>query len=594
MRSLTDMDDYWRIVEAIVNERGREVRRYRYFEDLWNTIDKYPQLIFLQAPMGAGKTEAVTTPFLRDLINGERRWHSLLYVLPTRSLVYSMFKRICKSLRACVKAFSKPLKIIPTYDHGGPLYTKPFLEGDLTITTYDSFFYTFYGFRSYGRHILLPLGKIAGSLVVMDEVHLLQDTAWYSLTLLPHHICNILRYGGMTIVMTATLPDVLKQEVMKVADKIDARIEYVRMNSKADKVERGRVKIELMKRGLLDSVIDIAKSSNKPLLMIFNTVERAARAYITLREEGFKRVELLHSRLTAQARRAREEIFEREVDDELIMITTQVAEVGIDYDFKTLATELSPIDSLIQRIGRCGRRHDGVAFISVETKSALQVYPRVVVKRTLENLDEDLLSRSITEIEAASELIDEIYRSDIIKYLRNSVQNELSEVLGFVKRFHEKVFSKRKIYEDVANRLVRLGVDLTCVLLPDDLYAEAMRSLTEGKTSGTLNKQFSQIIEERSIPISVSRELLDMKHPIPALLHEIGGRRMYLKIVRNISKRDVSGQEARSLDIKVEGLEQLSSSNIRLTDIFIINPSYYQFYHDNYQLGLVRPYDPTP
>ncbi|MEM2703202.1 MAG: DEAD/DEAH box helicase, partial [Candidatus Bathyarchaeia archaeon] len=182
MSNSASLAHYWNIVEAIVKSRGRTPQRYHYFEDIWESLQNN-KIIFLQAPTGAGKTEAVLTPFIQDLIDGERRWHSLLYVLPTRSLVYNMFYRICKTLDTCRQTFGMP-KIVVDYDYGGFTPFKAFLEGDVTITTYDTLFYTFYGFRSYGHHFLLSVGKIAGSLVIFDETQLLQDSEWYSLTLL--------------------------------------------------------------------------------------------------------------------------------------------------------------------------------------------------------------------------------------------------------------------------------------------------------------------------------------------------------------------------------------------------------------------------
>ena len=114
--SHTVIKSYWDIVEAIVRKRGRAFKRYPFFEDLWKALDEDRELIFLKAPTGAGKTEACLSPFLYGLISGERRWHSMIYVLPTRSLVHNMFKRFCKALNACREDFDGPKRVVIDYD----------------------------------------------------------------------------------------------------------------------------------------------------------------------------------------------------------------------------------------------------------------------------------------------------------------------------------------------------------------------------------------------------------------------------------------------------------------------------------------------
>jgi len=281
MSNSASLECYWNIVDAIVKSRGRETQRYHYFEELWRAIkDSHEnRLIILQAPTGAGKTEAALAPFLRDLINSERRWHSLLYVLPTRSLVFNMFHRICKTLNACDESF-KVSRVIVDYDYGGFTPFKAFLEGDITITTYDTLAYTFYGFRSYGHHLLLSAGKIAGSLIILDEVQLLQDSQWYSLTLLPYHIANLLIFGATVILMTATLPKILIKEICKALEvpalRWNIRQPHVHISADPSKnvIMRGKLDISIKNGRLLDHVPKIAKDYEKPLLLVFRISKR--------------------------------------------------------------------------------------------------------------------------------------------------------------------------------------------------------------------------------------------------------------------------------------------------------------------------------
>ncbi|MEM1724593.1 MAG: helicase-related protein [Thermoplasmata archaeon] len=66
----------------------------------------------------------------------------------------------------------------------------------------------------------------------------------------------------------------------------------------------------------------------------------------------------MHSQFTFKDRKKKEEIFEsEEVKCPDILVATQVAEVSLDIDYDILFTELAPLDSLIQRMGRILRRY---------------------------------------------------------------------------------------------------------------------------------------------------------------------------------------------------------------------------------------------
>jgi CRISPR-associated endonuclease/helicase Cas3 len=599
MANPVNLNDYWDVVEVVVKSRGRELRRYHYFEELWRSLNEGNQLILLQAPTGAGKTEAVLAPFLRSLVHGEREWHSLLYVLPTRSLVFSMFHRICKALDVCKHFFRKSEKVIIDYDYGGFTPFKAFIEGDLTITTYDTLLYTSYGFRSYGHHHLLSMGKIAGSLVILDEIQLLQDSCWYSLSLLPYHIVNLVVFGATVIVMTATLPYLLVEEVEK-ALKLFERLqgmEYprisIRMNPNMDIVKRGEVNVNIEEGKLLNSIFDIAKNHEKPMLFIFNTVERAVKAYCQLTRNGYNNVTLLHSRIVNGERKERESYFEKKdhVDNDLIVVATQVVEAGLDYDFKTVATEISPIDSLIQRLGRCGRRYDGVAFVFKDLDQTKSVYPEIVVSETERILDEYLLEESIKNVSVASRLVNEVYSKDAVEKLRSEASKELLNALSFIKTFPtDKIFEQRTLFDKQAQNMLRLGMEVKCILLPQEIYQkvlESIRSIEGEKTSiKLLFDQVINLLNQNTLSLSIKRLFKDIE--IPSLKHQVNGKEAYL-LFSIAPSHNVSCEIE---IVKFDNLFKTIKSQGGFTGPLIINPDYYLF-EGNYHLGLVKPYGET-
>lgn len=125
---------------------------------------------------------------------------------------------------------------------------------------------------------------------------------------------------------------------------------------------------------------DLEEADDVLTIVLCNTVERAAAVYRTLREtkkyasqdplfDG-DHLLLLHSRFRGHERvswptklNAFEEGEGRHSGPRII-IATQVVEAGVDISASVLYTELCPLASLIQRLGRCARRagESGKAF----------------------------------------------------------------------------------------------------------------------------------------------------------------------------------------------------------------------------------------
>lgn len=94
--------------------------------------------------------------------------------------------------------------------------------------------------------------------------------------------------------------------------------------------------------------------------LIVNTVDRAVAVYETLAVTETGQCVLLHSRMTAEQRRAATERLHHLVGPgapagAVLMVATQVAEASLDLDLDLLVTDLAPMASLLQRTGRLWR-----------------------------------------------------------------------------------------------------------------------------------------------------------------------------------------------------------------------------------------------
>lgn len=96
---------------------------------------------------------------------------------------------------------------------------------------------------------------------------------------------------------------------------------------------------------------------------ICNTVGAAQQAFQALRRQGWAREELVlfHARFPVEDRLAREQQVLAALGPEarrpgrLIVVATQVIEQSLDLDFDLIASEIAPIDLLVQRAGRLHR-----------------------------------------------------------------------------------------------------------------------------------------------------------------------------------------------------------------------------------------------
>ena len=80
-----------------------------------------------------------------------------------------------------------------------------------------------------------------------------------------------------------------------------------------------------------------------------------------LQELKVENINLLHSRFIYNDRSAKEfkiKKFSENRKENGIWITTQIVEASLDIDFDYLYTEMSTLDSLFQRLGRCYRSRE--------------------------------------------------------------------------------------------------------------------------------------------------------------------------------------------------------------------------------------------
>ena len=338
---------------------------YRFQEGLGLRLLQGESLVF-RAPTGSGKTWTTVAPFLYSLREGQRLADRLIYALPLRSLASSLHSTVFQALERLgpVERNTKDRKysaetLYCSLQMGGEK-NDPFFEGDLIFCTIDQVLsgYLMVPLSLPDRLANMVAGALPGSLLVLDEVHLLESGIAMGTVI--EMLC---RLKGLTqfVLMTATMSD---NSMNWLAKKLGASVpELPETEIRQLPAQSAKRRVWQWRGEQLSSGAIISAHRGGRTLVIVNQVGRAQDLYARLEEEyrgSPTRVACLHSRFFPEDR----ERIERDLEPwfgkhasqtDVILVTTQVVEAGIDISADHILTELAPMNSLVQRAGRTAR-----------------------------------------------------------------------------------------------------------------------------------------------------------------------------------------------------------------------------------------------
>jgi CRISPR-associated endonuclease/helicase Cas3 len=369
---------------------------------------KKPAILLVEAPMGEGKTEAA---FFAHLELQRRFGHRGLYVaLPTKATGNAMFKRTLEFLQK--QGVDRPLDL--QLLHGATLLNDTFQNLHLSgihdptkggeiragewFTQKKRALLSEYGVGTVDqallpilpvRHHFVRLWGLANRVVIFDEIHAYDA---YTGTLLVYLLRWLIALGSSVVLLSATLSPAIRRKLAESVETTLPEIEeaYPRLtifcpdekvrqtHFAADPNRRLTLQIKGISAdlpGMHVALIEHLSAGGMGLTLV-NTVQRAQDLYglfpegEILEREGQRvgkrlpdgtEVFLFHARFPADRRQQREEqaleLFGETGSraGRKILIATQVAEQSLDLDFDLIASDLAPIDLLLQRAGRLWR-----------------------------------------------------------------------------------------------------------------------------------------------------------------------------------------------------------------------------------------------
>lgn len=397
---------------------GETVERRKFIDyvisELCNSWDKYDVFI-IEAPTGYGKTTISATLSLYS-INEELK---SIIALPLRSLLedqYDKYKKLASTMLVGKRYMNNP--------------DSRYLSKPITLTTIDTLSFTLFGLSpedfdkvvkywsgtSMGSlgHYLFSVASVTLSNVILDEVHLLADEI-KSLNFLVALIHLSIRNNQKLVLMSATIPTAFEKVLERELRQHMNRMRFIRFGKECVDEEfvnerlNKNYEIEIVglrgedKESYIKSYIKSKMNggSCKRVIVIFNTVKDAISFYDSLEMNDVPKL-LLHAKFCEEDKERKiEKLKEYKKLDRYIIVSTQVIEAGIDISSDLMITEIAPINSLIQRVGRFlryGGEEKGALLIwyeideqnnlkkSGENNEKYKVYDYDLTKRTLDSL----------------------------------------------------------------------------------------------------------------------------------------------------------------------------------------------------------------
>lgn len=365
--------------------------------------------VLTQAFTGSGKTVA------------DYRWYSnrKIFLVPNKISAESFYNDAIDILgvdNVGILHGDISLYVSPEEKYLSRNFAKPYI-----IATIDQLLLAMFKYPGYEK----IFASIYGANITVDEVHLLDPRMYLILLYFIEFSTEYLNANFH--LMTATLPKVYKERLDNLG------VSFIESNMDEEVEENKKVRVNILKNDKKSIFKVVEESINKgyKVLIVKNTVKEAMNTFEFIKEslDKNKEVNLLHSRYKFEDKCQKYKDILTQSGD--VWVSTQGVEISLDLDFPVVISDNAPMESIIQRMGRCNRHNtldSGEFYIIDEDKD--DVYDQGLKKITLKMFKQ--LKKSKNEVLSMKDrkvLLDCYYEEKEVKAYFEKEFTEASKII---------------------------------------------------------------------------------------------------------------------------------------------------------------------
>lgn len=330
--------------------------------NLLNNMNK--DIFYIEAPTGSGKTNTAIN-IARVLYQNKQDLKSIHYIFPFNTIIeqtantfenyFEKYKDyvVINSITAMVEDINENLNYEQAY------IKNIFKQYPILLTSHVNLFNTLFGT---GKENNYSVYHLIDSVVVLDEIQSYSNNIWREMIEMFSKYSNLLNIKF--VIMSATLPR-LDKLLNKPIARFQALVEDTKKYYQND-IFKNRVKI---KYDLLEEKVSISrlieetlKYSNKKILIECIKKDTADKLFQELKGKKDNVYELTGD----DNKHTRNEIIKKVKDEnDIILVSTQTIEAGVDIDMDIGFKDISFLDSeeqFLGRINRSGKKVNCMAF----------------------------------------------------------------------------------------------------------------------------------------------------------------------------------------------------------------------------------------
>lgn len=474
----------------------------------------------ITSPTGTGKTYSgfFAALKLRKLLKDNRK---IIYALPFTSIInqnyqviYDLFSEVedfkKNSSNYLIKHHSlADVEYDTEYENYSVVQAQLLLENwnsSIVITTFVQLLQTLIGNKN---RMLKKFNAFSKSIILLDEVQAI-DIKYYAL------VDYILKAAAeeldcKIIMMTATRPMLLKdsKELLLNNEKYFSLFKRTKLM-----MQLSPVTVEEFAEEFIENLED------KSYLIICNTINQSLKLYNELKALDREVYYLSTNLIPKDRKNVIDNISAKlKAGNRPILVSTQVVEAGVDFDFDEVIRDIAPIDSIIQAAGRCNRNGEkavGIVRVCFMEDGNEKSFGRTVYGHTTIEIAKELLQQ-YDYIEEKDYL--NLIQSYFIK-VTEKINNDVSK--EFINSVNKLIFSSSSEkfefgldkFSLIDEKYNYIDVFMQC----DDKAEEIYKKLINALAQGDMDKKSEKLLEIRkevndytlSLPIKVVKDKLSI------------------------------------------------------------------------------------